>query len=569
VGAEQPAAGGEGGAVTRRDDSPSRRDSLRLLAALAAASAAGCAVPDRPAPLIDAVPPAPTTPRPAPAAGEPPWPADELPPAAPRELRGAWVATVANIDWPSRPGLSAAQQRAEALALLERARTLNLNLLVLQVRPAGDAVYPSALEPWTEFLSGEQGRAPWQAGEAAWDPLAFWLEEAHARAIELHVWFNPYRARHSMAKSPPVAPHLAVRQPALVKRYGDQLWMDPGEPAAAAHTLAVVADVLRRYAVDGVHIDDYFYPYPVLANPAAGAGSAELPFPDDASFARYAAAGGTLARDQSRDDWRRANVDALVERLHDTVHTLRPGTRFGISPFGIGRPDRRPAGITGFSQFDKLYADVEKWLQQGWLDYLVPQLYWPIDRKGQEFPLLLAHWQREVSQLSPTPPRHLWPGLFTSQVKKSADEPTGPRAWPAAELLAQVELMRAQGTAGHIHFSLVALAQDRSGLASALQAGAYATPALVPATPWLDERVPAAPTLRRDGELLRIEPGAGAPGNDVPVARWALWRRIDGAWRFAVLPGAARQFGAERADRIALAAISRTGVEGPRHLLKR
>jgi uncharacterized lipoprotein YddW (UPF0748 family) len=465
---------------------------------------------------------------------------------------------VANIDWPSRAGLSGAQQRHEALALLDRARALNLNLLVLQVRPAGDAIYPSALEPWTEFLSGEQGRAPWLAGEPAWDPLAFWLEQAHARAIELHVWFNPYRARHSAAQSPPVAPHLAVRQPALVRRYGEQLWMDPGEPAAAAHTLAVVADVLRRYAVDGVHIDDYFYPYPVLANPAAGPGSAELPFPDDDSHARHRAAGGTLAR----EDWRRANVDALVRQLHDTVHAVRPGTRFGISPFGIGRPERRPPGITGFSQYDKLFADVERWIAEGWLDYLVPQLYWPIDRVGQQFPVLLAHWQRELAQLSPPPQRHLWPGLFTSQVRRRADDAPGPRAWPAAELLAQVQLLRQQGAAGHVHFSLVALMQDRDGLAAALQRGPYAEPALVPATPWLDARVPAAPTLQREGAALRIEPAAGEP----PVARWALWRRVAGRWRFAVLPGTARTVALEGADRVALAAVSRTGVEGPRHL---
>jgi len=542
------------------DPFPDRRAALAALAALAAVGS-GCAGPDRPSPLI---PQSPEPPPAAPAPDEPPWPAAELPPAAPRELRGAWVATVANIDWPSRPGLSAAQQRAEALALLDRAQAMNLNLLVLQVRPSGDAIYPSALEPWTEYLSGEQGRAPWGAAEAAWDPLAFWLEQAHARAIELHVWFNPYRARHSAAKSPPVAPHVAVRQPALVRRYGEQLWMDPGEPAAAEHTLAVVADLLRRYAVDGVHIDDYFYPYPVPAKPAAGPGSAELPFPDDAPWARYTAAGGTLPREA----WRRNNVDRLVERLHDTVHAVRPGTRFGISPFGIGRPDRRPPGITGFSQYDALFADVERWVQEGWLDYLVPQLYWPIERVGQQFPVLLAHWQRELAQLSPAPQRHLWPGVFTSQVRRRADEAPGPRTWPAAELLAQVQLMREQGTAGHIHFSMVALMQDRDGLATALQRGPYAEPALVPATPWLDARVPAAPTLRAEGARLRIEPGAGAPGAEVPVARWSLWRRVGGQWRFAVLPGAARSLALDGADRVALAAISRTGVEGPRHLFK-
>jgi uncharacterized lipoprotein YddW (UPF0748 family) len=479
-------------------------------------------------------------------------------------VRGAWVATVANIDWPSRPGLSAAQQRAEAVALLDRAQALRLNLLVLQVRPAADAIYPSTLEPWAEWLSGSQGQPPWQGGEAAWDPLAFWIEQAHARGIELHAWLNPYRARHSAAKSPVVAPHLAQRQPQLVKRYGDQLWIDPGEPAAAAHLLAVVEDLLRRYALDGIHIDDYFYPYPVLANPAAGAGSAELPFPDDDSYARHRLAGGLLAR----EDWRRANVDALVRELHSTVHRVRPGTRFGISPFGIGRPDRRPPGITGFSQYDKLFADVESWLAQGWLDYLAPQLYWPIERPGQRFDALLAHWQGEVAALSPAPQRHLWPGLFTSQVRQRADDATGPRSWPASELLAQLALLRREGASGHIHFSMKALMQDRDGLASALANGPdapYAHSALVPATPWLDPRVPAAPTLRAEGAAVQIVPAPENPS----AARWAVWRRVQGRWRFAVLPGAARGFAADGAERIAVSAVSATGVEGPRHLLAR
>ena len=323
-------------------------------------------------------------------AGQAPWPGDApapaaappaagaMPPPEPREFRAAWVATVANIDWPSQPGLPAEAQRAEATAMLDRAAAIGLNALILQVRPAGDALYPSALEPWSEYLTGAQGRAP----VPAWDPLAWWVQEARARGLELHVWFNPYRARHSSAKTPLVAPHLAVRQPALARRYGDQLWIDPGEPAAAAHTLAVVADVVRRYDIDGVHIDDYFYPYPVKA------GDADLPFPDDAAYARYRLGGGLLAR----DDWRRANVDALVQEMHATVRRIKPWVRFGISPFGLGRPDRRPPGITGFSQFDKLYADVERWLENGWLDYLAPQLYWPIDRAGQAFPVLLDYW---------------------------------------------------------------------------------------------------------------------------------------------------------------------------------
>ncbi len=474
-------------------------------------------------------------------------PATDLPPAAPRELRAAWVATVANIDWPSKPGLSAQAQRDEAVAMLDRAKALGLNALILQVRPAGDALYASALEPPGEVLSGEQGRAPGLAGEPAYDPLAFWVAQAHQRGLELHAWFNPYRARHSAAKSPLAASHLAVRQPALVKRYGDQLWMDPGEPAAAAHTLAVVADVLRRYDVDGIHIDDYFYPYPVQA------GGVELPFPDDEAYASYRLGGGTLAR----DDWRRSNVDALVQALYNTVRSIKPLVRVGVSPFGVGRPDRRPPGITGFSQYDKLYADVERWFDNGWLDYLAPQLYWQIDRAGLQFPVLLDYWLAENRAR-----RHVWPGLFTSQVTRG--EALGSRAWPARELVEQVLLQRTRsGSTGHIHFSMIALMQDRDGIATLLQMGPYAQPALVPATPWLDATPPPAPTLRHSGARVAIEPGAGEA-----ATLWAVWRRVGGVWRFEVLTGTERSLAANGADLLAVSAVDRTGNQSAAHTLR-
>jgi len=478
------------------------------------------------------------------AAAAPVLPPEQMPPEPPREFRGAWVATVTHIDWPSKPGLSAAAMRAEAVTLLERARTVGLNAIVLQVRPSGDAIYPSALEPWSEYLSGEQGKPPWLPGEAAWDPLAFWLQEAHRRGLELHAWLNPYRARHSLARSPLVAPHIGVRQPAVVKRYGDQLWMDPGEPAAAAQTLAVVADLLRRYDVDGVHIDDYFYPYPVPA-----ADGSDKPFPDDDSFARYSLGGGTL----ERDAWRRSNVDALVQSLNRLVHETKPAVRFGISPFGIGKPERRPAGVAGFSQYDKLYADAERWLENGWLDYWAPQLYWPIAREGQQFPLLLDYWLA-----ANTMQRHLWPGLFTSQVRAAANP------WPAREFIDQIELLRSRPAAGgHIHFSMAALMQDTQGLASLLQLGPYAQPALVPATPWLQAPPVGRPLLRGAGARVRIEP---APGE--AARRWAVWRRVGGAWRFAVAPAGERLLDAQGADAMAVAAVDRIGRLGESAIIR-
>ena len=377
-----------------------------------------------------------------------------------REFRGAWVAAVANIDWPSRAGLPVAQQQEEIVRIVERARSIGLNALIVQVRPAADALYESPFEPWSEYLTGTQGKAP----EPFYDPLAMWVAEAHRRGIELHAWFNPYRARHPSARSPLAPNHIARTMPEAVKQYGDYLWLDPGNAEAARRTLDVIVDVTRRYDVDGIHIDDYFYPYPEKASDGS-----EIDFPDDASWARYTLSGGRL----SRADWRRANVDTLVERINEAVHREKPWVKFGVSPFGVGRPDRRPPGVAGFSQYDKLYADVERWLARGWLDYLAPQLYWPMDSQEQPFNVLLDYWSR-----ANTADRHIWPGFFTSRIEDPA------KPWKAEEITNQVAATRARGVDGHIHFSMAALVQNRGGIADRLKA-AYAVPARVPLSPWL------------------------------------------------------------------------------------
>ena len=480
--------------------------------------------------------------------GPPPLLPHEMPPAPPRELRAAWVASVAYIDWPARAGLNPQQQRADMTALLQRAQSLGLNALVVQIRPAADALYRSALEPWSEYLTGEQGRAP----DPDWDPLSAWVEGAHERGIELHAWLNPYRARHSGARSALSAGHLARTRPDCVRRYGDQLWLDPSEPAALEHTAAVVADVVRRYDIDAIHIDDYFYPYPITL-PGAGA---ELPFPDDAPWLRYLGAGGPLGR----DDWRRDNVNRLVQRLYTLVHQIKPQVRLGISPFGLPRPDLRPAGIQGFSQYHKLYADVELWLREGWLDYLAPQLYWPLDRAAQAFEPLLDAWLA----LNPRG-RHIWPGLFTSSIA-SAKPP-----WPASEVLEQIERVRRRPAAGgHLHFSMAALLQDRDGIATRLQRETYALPALAPATPWLQGSAPGAPTLAAESDdRLRLRPAYGTP----PFV-WALWQRHAGRWQFSVQPAAQQAIAlaadalGDWPDAVVASAIDRTGQEGARTALK-
>ncbi|HEU4562410.1 MAG TPA: family 10 glycosylhydrolase, partial [Longimicrobium sp.] len=315
-----------------------------------------------------------TPPRPA---STPTTAGTDVVPAVRREFRGVWIATVANIDWPSRPGLPADSQRAELIALLDRAQALKMNAIVFQIRPAGDALYRSQLEPWSEYLSGTQGTAP----SDNYDPLEFAITESHRRGMQLHAWFNPYRARHTSAKTPEAANHLSRTNPDVVKRYGRYLWMDPGEPRVQDHSINVILDVVRRYDVDGVHIDDYFYPYPERDS----ASGRNIDFPDEPSWQRYQAGGGRL----SRDDWRRNNVDTFVERMYREVHRVKPWVQVGISPFGIWRPGHPQQIVTGFDQYAAIYADARKWLREGWTDYFVPQLYWPIARTGQSYPVLL------------------------------------------------------------------------------------------------------------------------------------------------------------------------------------
>jgi uncharacterized lipoprotein YddW (UPF0748 family) len=489
-----------------------------------------CGTVDAPAPVASKPPEPEPTPKPRPRPPTPPaelatpLPPDEpMPPAAPREFRAAWISTVANIDWPSRSNLSVPQQQAEAIAILDKARALNLNAIVLQVRPSADAIYSSTIEPWSEYLTGTQGKSP----QPWYDPLKFWIAQAHARGLELHAWFNPYRARHATAKSPNSASHVARTMPSVVKNYGRFQWMDPGEELASRQTLDVILDVVRRYDIDGVHIDDYFYPYPIEAPGAAGEAAAldgmgvarALEFPDQASWQRYVSGGGRL----DRPNWRRQNVNGLIEALHKGIHHEKSWVKFGISPFGLGRPDRRPPGIAGFSQYDLLYADAELWLEKGWLDYLSPQLYWPIKQAPQAYGVLLDYWIGQNRH-----GRHVWPGLFTSRIGAAT------KAFVPAEITQQIGLTRTrEGATGHVHFSMTALMGNRQGISDKLMAGPYAEPALVPATPWLGANRPGAPETRASREPggVRVQFIEGNKG-----AYFALWSRHGAEWRFAVAP---------------------------------
>lgn len=394
-------------------------------------------------------------------------------PALPREFRGVWVATVANIDWPSVPGLSPQAQRDELIAILDQCEELNLNAVVLQVRPACDALYPSDLEPWSYYLTGKEGQAP----SPMYDPLEFAVEQAHARGIELHCWFNPYRAGHPSMKGDHGDTHLINTRPELVREYGGYLWLDPGMPEVREHSIAVVMDVVTRYDIDGIHFDDYFYPYPV--NDDQGN---KVDFPDSETYQRYRDNGGRLAR----DDWRRDSVNVFIRDLYSAIREAKPNVKLGISPFGIYRPGH-PSYIQGFDQYEKLYADALLWYQKGWCDYFTPQLYWRIDKPAQSFTGLLGWWHESNTQ-----GRHLWPGLYTSRTNNGSAS-----AFEADEIPLQIQWTRIydEASPGHVHFSMKALMENRAGLTDTLGAGVYAAQALVPASPWLGASPMAAPAI--------------------------------------------------------------------------
>jgi uncharacterized lipoprotein YddW (UPF0748 family) len=470
------------------------------------------------------------------------------PPPVPREFRAAWIATVGNIDWPSKPGLPTADQKRELIAIFDKAVELNVNAVILQIRPAADALYPSELEPWSPYLTGRMGRPP----KPFYDPLKFAIDEAHGRGLQLHVWFNPYRVRAAGARRPASRDHASRAQRSIVRKYGDYLWFDPGEPAAEEHFIAVLNDVVKRYDIDGVHIDDYFYPYPIHDD----AGK-PVPFPDEDSYARAVAKGETL----ERDDWRRENVNRLIRRMYDEVKRAKPLVLVGISPFGIWRPGH-PEGITGLDQYNALYADARKWFHEGWLDYMTPQLYWRTDSEGQNYAKLLGWWHEQNLK-----GRHLWPGNFTSKVRRTADVAESRDAWSAEELLRQIEITRGQpGATGNVHFSMKALLRDYDGVATRLKAGPYADAALIPESSWLGDQTPPAAEARATVDRNGIVVEMNASTSEAPW-QWVVQVQAGDRWQTTIVPGGKRNHvvgvSADAAvQQVFVSAVTRLGRQG-------
>ena len=480
------------------------------------------------------------------------------PPAVPREFRAAWVTPILDRgfrDWPSSPNMSTEEQKAELRATLDRAAAAGLNAVILHIRLAGDALYPTTFAPWSAFLTGQSGVGP----SPAYDPLAFAIDEAHARGLQLHAWFNPFRAMLPNFAGHAAASHVTRKHPEWIRKYGSQTWIDPGDPAARKYVLDTFLDVVKRYDVDGIHIDDYFYPYQETETITRRVKRRRIrehrviPFPDTKTWTKY----GKPAGFTNRDDWRRANIDEFVRDLYKSVKSIKPSVIVGISPFGIWRPGS-PPGITGLDSYAEIYADSKHWLVEGWLDYLVPQLYWEVGGTQDRFRVLDAWWRSVNPQR-----RYIWPGLYTSHVYEGRD------AWSMGEIARQITTIRASrigstDVPGHVHFRLAALFADSNRLAKTLGT-LYQERAIPPAFPWLGATEPAAPAVT-------LAPGDGAatftiaPGDDTTVRWWLIQTRgRDGVWATTLRPaGGGRQaapaFGTNDPDEIAVSAIGETGV---------
>ncbi|MBC2903474.1 glycoside hydrolase family 10 protein [Streptomyces cupreus] len=373
----------------------------------------------------------------------------------PGEMRGMWLATVANRDWPSEPGLSAAAQRAELTAHLDTAVRRRLNTVIFQVRPTADALWPSPYEPWSAVLTGTQGKAP------GWDPLGTAVREAHARGLELHAWFNPYRIANHADPTRLVASHPARRHPDWVVRHGGRLYYNPGLPEVRAFVQDAILDAVDKYPVDAVHFDDYFYPYPLAGQT----------FDDDAAFDRH---GGGFP---SRAAWRRHNIDRLVAETSARIQEVRPGTRFGISPFGVWRnasTDSRGSDTRELQAYDDLYADTRKWVRANWIDYICPQLYWHIGFAAADYAVLLPWWAETV--------RGTATQLYVGEALYRAGDPAQGDAWQnPAELSRHLTLAKDHPEArGHVFFAAREVAADPIRAMARVVADHYRQPAMPP-----------------------------------------------------------------------------------------
>lgn len=410
-----------------------------------------------------------------------------------REFRGAWLHTVWQEQYKKQ---STARNKAYLREQLDLLKEAGINAVIFQVRPQADAFYKSELEPWSQFLT-DDGAAP----SPEWDPLEFLISEAHARGMELHAWLNPYRVTGNASQTP-VKGHLYHRRPELFVRYNGAIYFDPGLPENREFITRVVADIINRYDVDGIHFDDYFYPYPVKGQE----------FPDSKSFAKYGD-GMELC------DWRRHNVDLLIEGIHNLIAREKPWIVFGISPFGIWRnnsSDPRGSATRGLQNYDDLYADVLLWATNGWIDYLLPQLYWDLEHSAASYLTLVDWWNNNHCG------RHVFVG---QDVERTMKFPAIGGAADASQLRHKIELTRkAEKIHGNCWWPGYLVAKNHSGVADSLKIEFQATLALTPEYPWISSHRPAAVEgMKRVGDSLcwRKPITNGTPDD---VVKYAVYR---------------------------------------------
>tara|TARA_R110001599_G_scaffold69410_3_gene195369 strand:- start:141191 stop:142726 length:1536 start_codon:yes stop_codon:yes gene_type:complete len=420
-----------------------------------------------------------------------------------REFRAAWVATVDNINWPSSPGLPVTVQQEEALEILDLLADNNFNAVIFQVRPQADALYESELEPWSYYLTGEQGESPFPY----YDPLEFWIDEAHKRGLELHVWLNPYRAHHPKGGIVSDNSLVNTKSHLVVELKNGYWWFDPSLKETQDHGIDVVMDIVKRYDIDGVHFDDYFYPYPSYNN--------DEDFPDDKSWNEYVENGGDI----SRGDWRRNSVNQFIEKIYTSIKKEKPFVKFGLSPFGIWRPGH-PSSIQGFDQYDVLYADAKLWLNEGWIDYFSPQLYWPVNQVEQSFPVLLGWWNEQNYKN-----RHVWPGVSIGrfQGEKQADE-----------VLNNIMITRGMNpeAPGLVHWSVAPLIGNDS-LQAELKTKPYREKAVVPSLSWLKQKTPELPDVEYDFSEESVAVSINKA--EAEISNWIVYYKYDDTWSERIL----------------------------------
>lgn len=398
-----------------------------------------------------------------------------------REMRAVWIATVENIDWPSSPNLSSEEQKAEMIALLDQVKDYNMNTVVFQIRPASDALYQSDIEPWSQWLTGKQGVAP----DPWYDPLEFTIGECRKRGLDIHLWINTYRVINNISKAEPAPNHISKKHPEWLVTYGNKKYLDPGIPAVRDYVTRIVGDIVKRYDIDAIHFDDYFYPYKIAGQD----------FPDENSFKTY----GEEIFGKRKDDWRRDNVNQVIKQFHDTIKSIKPYVEFGIAPFGVWRNKKDdPNGSdtrAGSPCYDDLYADVLKWQNEKWIDYISPQLYWFIGKEVADYAILAKWWAENRYGCQ----------LYIGQALYTIDPQSKDNAWRTSdEIIKQLDLNETfPEIKGNFFYSAKFLGKNPLGLKEKLLKKHYAFTSLTPENPLIEPVIPAEPAnavLQKEGD---------------------------------------------------------------------